>query len=64
MLENAPKSSWRPFEQNLEGTGDAFGNAQLETFSAMLTEWWRHFGKCPNKRGDLMGAFSSGSHSQ
>jgi hypothetical protein len=38
MLGNAPKSSWRPFEQNLKDIGDSLGNTQrgLETR-------WVHF---------------------
>ncbi len=28
MLGNEPKSSWRPFEQNLKGIGDSLGNAE------------------------------------
>ncbi len=45
--------------QHLMGTGDPLRNAQivLETLWASLSEWWRHFGKCPNKRGDLLGVF-------
>jgi hypothetical protein len=56
---NVPKSSYRPFEQNLKGIGNSLGNAKigLETFSAMLKEYQRHLGNCPIKSGDLMGAF-------
>ncbi len=34
MLGNAPKSSWKPFEQYLQVVGDTLGNKQ---------EYWRPF---------------------
>jgi hypothetical protein len=57
MLGNAAKSSWRTFEQYLKDIGDSLGNARrvLETFSAMLSEKQRHFGKWPTNSGDLTG---------
>jgi hypothetical protein len=39
-LGYAPKCSWIPFEQHLNGIGDSLGSARrvLETFSATLSE--------------------------
>jgi hypothetical protein len=59
LLGNVSKSSWRPFEKYLKGIGDSLGNSKrvLETFSATFTEYQIHFGKCPNRSGDPLGAF-------
>jgi hypothetical protein len=61
LLGNVSKSSRRPLKKYLKGIGDFLGNSQtvLETFSATFTEKQIHFGKCPNRSGDPLGAFLS-----
>jgi hypothetical protein len=63
LLGNLSKSSLRPFEKYLTGIGNSLGNAQrvLETFPATFTEQRIHFGKCPNRSRDPLGAFPSAS---
>ncbi len=63
-LGNAPKSSWRSFEQYLKGIGDSLGNARR--VGGLFNDVYRvvntvHFGKCPNKSGDQTGAFPTRS---
>ncbi len=61
LARKCVKSSWRPFEKYIKDIGDSLGNAQtvLDTFSGTFTKYWIHFGKCPNRSGDPLGAFTS-----